>query len=47
MREQVLAMMLREAAWVSFVGIALGLGAAMVLARLVKSMLYGLQPTDR
>jgi len=46
MREQVLAMVLREAAWVSFVGIGAGLGAAMMLARLVKSMLYGLQPSD-
>ncbi|HEY9126743.1 MAG TPA: FtsX-like permease family protein, partial [Acidobacteriaceae bacterium] len=43
---QVLAMVLREAVWLSFAGIAVGLGAALVLARLVKSMLYGLEPAD-
>ena len=46
MRQQVLTMVLREAAWISFTGIAVGLVAAMALARLVKSMLYGLQPSD-
>jgi ABC-type antimicrobial peptide transport system permease subunit len=43
---QVLAMILREATWVSLAGIAVGLVAALVLARLIKSMLYGLQPAD-
>jgi predicted permease len=43
---QVLAMILREATWISLTGVAAGLGAALVLARLVKSMLYGLQPAD-
>lgn len=43
---QVLAMVLREAVWLSLAGIAVGLGASLVLARLVKTMLYGLQPSD-
>jgi predicted permease len=43
---QVLSMILREATWISLTGIAVGLTAAYFLARLVKSMLYGLQPAD-
>jgi len=43
---QVLAMILREATWISLAGVAVGLGAALILARLVKSMLYGLEPAD-
>jgi len=43
---QVLAMVLREATWLSLAGIGAGLGAALLLTRLVKSMLYGLQPAD-
>jgi predicted permease len=43
---QVLGMVLREASWLSLAGIGVGLGAALLLTRLVKSMLYGLQPAD-
>ena len=43
---QVLRMILREATWISLAGVGVGLGAALLLARLVKSMLYGLQPAD-
>lgn len=43
---QVLGMVLREASWLSLGGIAVGLGVALLLMRLVKSMLYGLQPAD-
>jgi ABC-type antimicrobial peptide transport system permease subunit len=43
---RVLGMILREASWISLAGVALGLGSALLLARLVKSMLYGLQPAD-
>jgi predicted permease len=43
---QVLGMILGEAAWISIGGIAVGLLAALLLARLVRSMLYGLQPSD-
>ena len=43
---QVLAMVLKEAAWISAAGIAVGVVAALLLARLVKSMLYGLEPAD-
>jgi ABC-type antimicrobial peptide transport system permease subunit len=45
-QRQVLTMVLGEATWMSLAGITVGLGAALVLARLVKSMLYGLQPAD-
>ena len=45
-REQVMTMVLGEAAWVSLTGIGEGLVAALLLGRLVKSMLYGLQPAD-
>jgi predicted permease len=44
--QQVLAMVLREAAGLSAAGLAAGLGAALLLTRLVRSMLFGLQPTD-
>jgi predicted permease len=43
---QVRAMVLREASWLSAAGIAAGMGAALLLTRLVRSMLFGLQPTD-
>jgi len=43
---QVLGMILREAMWISLAGIVVGLSAALVLAQLIKSMLYGLQPAD-
>jgi ABC-type antimicrobial peptide transport system permease subunit len=44
--QQVLAMVLRQASWLAMAGIATGLGAALLLVRLVKSMLFGLQPAD-
>jgi ABC-type antimicrobial peptide transport system permease subunit len=43
---QVLGMILREAAWISLGGVTCGLVAALLLARLVRTMLYGLQPSD-
>ena len=43
---QVLSMVLREASWLGAVGIGAGIGAALLLTRLVKSMLFGLQPAD-
>jgi len=39
-------MVLRESTWISLTGVVIGVGAALLLARLVKSMLYGLEPTD-
>jgi len=44
--KQVLALVLREAAWLGVIGIGVGVGAALPLARLVKSMLYGIAPDD-
>ena len=43
---QVLTMILREATCVSLAGVCVGLVAALGLAQLVKSMLYGLKPAD-
>jgi predicted permease len=43
---QVRRMFLRESTWLTGVGIAAGLGAALGLTRLVKSMLYGVTPND-
>jgi predicted permease len=46
MPRQVRLMVLRESGWMAFVGIAIGIGASIGLARLVRAMLYGLSPTD-
>ncbi|HZY62463.1 MAG TPA: ABC transporter permease [Edaphobacter sp.] len=43
---RVLMMVLRESSWLAAVGIAAGLAAAFGLTRFVRTMLYGLQPTD-
>jgi ABC-type antimicrobial peptide transport system permease subunit len=43
---QVLRMILREASGMSIAGIAIGLGASLALARLVRSMLYGITASD-
>jgi predicted permease len=43
---QVRGMILRESTWLAIVGIVVGVGAALGLTRLVKSMLYGIQPDD-
>ena len=43
---QVRGMILRESSLLTGAGILVGVGAALVLTRLVKSMLYGIQPWD-
>jgi ABC-type antimicrobial peptide transport system permease subunit len=43
---QVLLMVLRESSWLAILGVAAGLAAAFGLTRFVRTMLYGLQPTD-
>jgi ABC-type antimicrobial peptide transport system permease subunit len=43
---QVLAMILREASWMSAAGMAFGLAAALALVRVVGSMLYGVTAFD-
>jgi ABC-type antimicrobial peptide transport system permease subunit len=45
-RQQVRGMVLREAGWLSVAGVLCGLATALALGRLVRSMLYGLQPAD-
>jgi ABC-type antimicrobial peptide transport system permease subunit len=45
-RRQVRSMVLREAGWLSVAGVFCGLAIALALGRLVRSMLYGLQPAD-
>jgi predicted permease len=43
---QVQGMILRESGWLAFSGVVVGVGAALALTRLVKSMLFGVQPWD-
>jgi ABC-type antimicrobial peptide transport system permease subunit len=43
---QMLQMMLREVSWMAALGIGSGLAAALLLARFVSSMLYGLKAND-
>jgi predicted permease len=43
---QVRGMILRETTWLAGAGIVAGVAVALVLTRLVKSMLYGIQPYD-
>jgi predicted permease len=43
---QVRGMILRESTWLAVAGIVAGVGASLMLTRLVKSMLYGIQPYD-
>ncbi len=45
-RRHVRAMVLREAASLSLIGVAIGMAAVLALVRLVKTMLYGLHPRD-
>jgi predicted permease len=44
--EQVLGMVLCEAAWMTALGVAVGVGGALALGRVVASMLYGLKSWD-
>ncbi|MFZ0746521.1 MAG: ABC transporter permease [Terracidiphilus sp.] len=43
---QVRGMIVRESTWMAVAGIVAGVAASLVLTRLVKSMLYGIQPYD-
>ncbi len=43
---QVRGIILRESAWLAVTGIVVGVSAALLLTRLVKSMLYGIQSYD-
>ena len=43
---QVRGMILGESGWLAGVGVVVGVGAALGLARLVKTMLYGIQSWD-
>ena len=43
---QVLRMVLGEASWLAVCGIAIGLGCALWVTRLLSSLLYGLKPSD-
>jgi predicted permease len=44
--EQVQGMVLREAAWMTLLGVAIGVCCALALGRVVASLLYGLKPWD-
>jgi len=43
---QVRGMILRESTWLALAGIVAGAGAALLLTRLIKSMLFGIAPYD-
>jgi predicted permease len=43
---QVLTMVLGEASWMAMGGVVVGLGAGLLLVRLVRTMLFGLKPWD-
>jgi predicted permease len=43
---QLLAMVLREASWLSAMAVAIGVGTSLLLSRLLKSMLFGIAPDD-
>jgi ABC-type antimicrobial peptide transport system permease subunit len=45
-RSQVRGMILGESTWITAAGIVTGVGGALGLMQLVKSMLYGIQPWD-
>ena len=45
-RRQVRGMVLEEAGWLAAVGVVVGVVVALGLGKLLKSMLYGLQPSD-
>jgi len=45
-RAQVRRMILRESTGLAIAGIVAGVGGAMALTRLVKSMLFGIEPYD-
>jgi predicted permease len=44
--EQVLRMVLREAMWMTAVGVAAGLSGALLVGKVIASLLYGLKPWD-
>ena len=43
---QILTMILRETSWLAVIGVAAGLGAALLLTRFLESMLFGLKHND-
>ena len=43
---QVRGMILRESTWLAIAGVVAGVAAALLLTRLVKTMLYGIEPWD-
>jgi len=45
-RLDVLVMILREASWLTMMGVALGAIASVWLARYLKAMLFGIEPAD-
>jgi ABC-type antimicrobial peptide transport system permease subunit len=45
-RPAILTMVLRETSFLIFTGLAIGIPAAVLSGRLIKSRLYGLEPSD-
>jgi putative ABC transport system permease protein len=45
-RRDVMKLVVGQGMWMTFVGVLIGLGAALALSRLLASLLYGVSPTD-
>jgi len=45
-RQHVLGLVLKQGAVLAFIGLAIGLGAALALTRLMASLLFGIRATD-
>ncbi len=45
-RRDILGMILTDGAWMTFIGIGIGILAALGLTKFIASMLYGVRPTD-
>ena len=43
---QIMTMILRETSWLAVIGVAVGLGTALLLTRFLESMLFALKPND-
>ena len=45
-REQIMALVLRQGLWKAIIGLAIGLGGALLLSRYLASLLFEMTPTD-
>ena len=45
-RSEVIGMVVRQASWLAIAGLALGLSLALGASRLIRSLLFGIEPSD-